>query len=629
MSKINNSLVRNTVAQEKVSAKGMHRRAQPAISADWSAFALDNGKQMQLEEIVRSFVPSEAFKDLFNSKNQILLGSRGSGKTTWVRMLAHDHVMYASRIAEPRMQYAREALSRNLIGIYVPASAAFSGALKNKDWSSEKEAEEQFVWRLNLHCCAALTHIIESCAERFLTEEYTKLKAVADVCKKLSFDWTQGKRTCNTIGELRSLLTEIELSHQAALRAHRVRHGGRSGEIAPLDFFDNDALLPLRHAIEIIKNIIHIPDSAVWMVCVDEVEYLTVLHHRILNTIMRASSGNIVLKLATMPFAHLTLATNVEDPIREGHDFQYVVVNQDPVDSRGVSVDGGFMRFAQDIFRHRFANRNIDLDGISLSRLLGSSPLFIDTQKNEAAFMEQLRKYGNTSTIERAERLKGTKKFGSEIYRKLAGAITLRTALDEKKGNSKLTVYSGEQMVVRCCDGNPRRLVRVINLLVQRAVRLDGKIHLPIDPAIQNEVLEETARDVLARTPSEPPFGDLTAKYINAIGAYMGWLFSSSQRRLGSDQVTSVTIKAADGEDAQHFIKQAIQLSLMTPSNNVPMKTPDQVCEGDFHLAFLFAPLFKILPRRNEVVRLPKVLMHAREIQTKRIIVNQGILDLQ
>jgi hypothetical protein len=108
----------------------------------------------------------------------------------------------------------------------------------------------------------------------------------------------------------------------------------------------------------------------------------------------------------------------------------------------------------------------------------------------------------------------------------------------------------------------------------------------------------------------------------------MGWLFSSSQRRMGSDQVTSVTIKAIDGIDVQRFIKQAIQLSLMTPGTEVPMKTPDQICEGDFHLAFLFSPFFKILPRRNETVRLPKVLAHAKEIQGNQMIASQRVLDL-
>ena len=627
----NKSFPPSTFREHGLRAKTLVRklnRATPSLTADWSAFALDNGKQMQMEEIVRNFVPSKAFRDLFNPKNQILIGSRGSGKTTWVRMLAHDHVMYASRIPDPRMDYARDAISRSLIGIYVPASAAFSGALKNKDWSSEKEAEEQFVWRLNLHCCAALTHIIESCVTRFVSDEYSQLKVIADICKKLSNTWTQGKQQCNTITELRSFLTEIELAHQSALRTHRIRSVGTQKDVEPLDFFDNDALLPLHHAIEVLRNKLPIPNTAVWMVCIDEVEYLTELHHRILNTLMRAASGDIVLKIATMPFAHLTLATNVGDPIREGHDFQYLIVNQDPVDSRGMFAEGSFMKFAQEIFRHRFANRNADLDGLSLSSLLGDSPLFIDTQKDEEGFMEQLRKFGNVSTIERAERLRGTKKFGSEIFRKLSGALALRSALDQNRGNAKLAVYSGEQMVVRCCDGNPRRLVRVINMLVQRAVRHDGKIHLPIDPSIQNQVLEESARDVLARTPSEPPFGELTARYIDAIGTYMGWLFSSAQRRMGSDQVTSVEIKAMDGIDAQHFIKQAIQLSLMTPGTNVPMKTPDQICEGDFHLAFLFAPLYRILPRRNETVRLPKVLLHAKEIQSKKMVVNQGFLDL-
>lgn len=599
------------------------------LSAVRNAFGIDNAKQLAVEETVRYFVPQGDFKRLFVAKNHILIGSRGSGKTTWVRMLAHDHVMLASENPGARNEYAREALRKNLIGIYVPASAAFAGDLKNKPWQTEAEAEEYFVWRLNLHACSALTHILQTCIAQYEPDNRRHPQIQMDICKELSQTWTEGAESRTTYEGLRLLLTGMELQHQLELRRRRV---------SPLpsarytDHFDTELLLPLRHCLNVVKTKLAIPSNAVWMICLDEVEYLTELHHRILNTQIRSASGDLVFKIATMPFAHRTLATNLGDPIREGNDFEYIYVDREPVDSRGAQAEGEFLRFARELFKLRVAPRPAQVEGLTLRGLLGPSPLLDDKKlqspEEMSGFMLLLEKHANQATLIRAARLQGTAKFRDEIVRKMHGALLLRDAISRKQGNSKLRIFSGEAIIIRCCDGNARRLMRVINSMMQRlAVGQHDQWQLPIDAAVQNDVLETLARDTLNRTQSEPPEGEITASYLNAIGRYMRWSFASSQKRLGTDQITSVQITESDGTNAQLFIKQAIQLSLMIPSRGLSITSPDEMCIGVFHLSFLFAPLFRLLPRRNDAVRLARVLAHAAEIGDSGIRRQQSLLE--
>ncbi|MDO9199177.1 hypothetical protein [Rhodoferax sp.] len=589
-----------------------------------TAFGIDNAKQMPIEDTVRFFIPQPEFRRLFVAKNHILLGSRGSGKTTWVRMLAFDHVVLASKEISPRTEYARDALNRNLIGIYVPASAAFAGDLRNKPWQTEEEAEKYFVWRLNLHTCSALTHVLGSCIEQYVQDPNLRHQTQADICTALSKTWTDGQRTCTTFEGLRLVLSEVELRHQSELRRSRMTTAATPDY---LDHFDTDLLLPLRHSINVLKTFIKLPTSTVWMVCLDEVEYLTEAHHRILNTQMRTASGDLVFKIATMPFAHHTLATNLGDPVREGNDFEYIYVDREPIDSRGGNSEGEFLIFAREMFKIRMSHKSPQLAGLTLKALLGGSPLLdekkVSTRDEVENFMNLLRKHANPLTIARAERLQGTTKFKSEIVRKMHGALLLRDAVQNLHGNARLRIYSGEATVVRCCDGNARRLMRVVNQLVQK-IRIDesGIQNLPLDASVQNEVIETIARDTLSRTQSEPPNGALTAKYLKVIGSFLEFQFSNSARRLGSDQVTSISIEEEDGDDIQRFIKQSIQLSLMIPSKEVTLMTPNRKCVGTFHLAFLFAPLFHLLPRRNDSVRLTRVL--SRNPQT-----NMSLEDTQ
>jgi len=578
-----------------------------------TAFGVDNAKQMDVNAIVRYFVPQAEFYRLFVAKNQILLGARGSGKTTWVRMLAHDHVTLAAREKNPRADYARAALAKNLIGVYVPASAAFAGDLKNKSWQTESEAEQYFVWRLNLHVCSALTHVLQSCISQYCKGGAETKNLLAEVCVLLSKQWSEGEETCSSVEELRLLLSNVELKHQTEIRRRRTS----AQSVEPYqDHFDSDLMLPFRISTNIIKSKIAIPRDAVWMICLDEIEYLSELHHRILNSQIRASSSDIVFKIATMPFAHHTLATNLDDPVREGNDFEYINVDQESIDSRGGQFEGEFLKFARAVFERRMFFNSPKFKSLTLRSLLGGSPLIenkrVDTPEEREQFMALLRKHANPSTIARAERLKGTPGFKNEIIRKMHGALLLREALKSFHGNSRLRIYYGEPMVVRCCDGNARRLMRVINQLVQK-IQVDraGNAILPIDPGVQNQILESLARDTLSRVHSEPPNGFVAALYLNQIGKFFQRQFSSSDRSLGSDQITSIKITEEDGDEAQKFIKQAVQLSLMIPSKEVTLTASDRSCAGVFHLAFLFAPLFHLLPRRNDSVRLSKILAAA------------------
>jgi len=581
-----------------------------------SAFGIDNAKQMDVKETVDFFVPQKNFDRLLVKKNQILLGSRGSGKTTWVRMLAHDHLYLASKIKSTRTDYARRALEKNLIGVYVPASAAFTGDLKNKSWQSELEAENYFVWRLNLHVCSALTHIIESCVNQYsIEDDLNKTEAlIKKICLLLGKAWSDGKEEVHSVDNLRLLLTTIELRHQKELRIRRMS----SVKNDPYeDHFDTDLMLPFKNSINIIKTVIKIPKDAVWMICLDEIEYLSTLHHRILNSQIRSASSDLIFKMATMPFAHHTLATNFGDPVREGNDFEYINVDQESIDRRGGHVEGDFLIFAREMFKRRIASKGKHLSSLDLKSLLGTSKIIESKRVNLDSDIDNifylLRKHANPATIARAERLRGTPKFKDEIIRKMHGALLLREALSNNVGNSKMGIYSGELLVVRCADGNARRLMRIINLLIQK-IEVDekGLPNLPIDSVVQNQILNSVARDTINRVQSEPPNGVVVKEYLSKIGEYFKWKFTSSKNLLGTDQYTSVKIESADGENAQKFIKQAVQLSLMIPGPDITLKTGESECTGVFHLAFLFSPYFNLLPRRNSAIRLSKALSHSK-----------------
>lgn len=85
-----------------------------------------NAKDLRLTEMVCSFVPSEEFWEIAGNWNALVVGPRGSGKTTYLRMLSFD--------AMRAWQHARADALRSVVGytgIYVPADIAWGAMVES------------------------------------------------------------------------------------------------------------------------------------------------------------------------------------------------------------------------------------------------------------------------------------------------------------------------------------------------------------------------------------------------------------------------------------------------------------------------------------------------------------------
>ncbi len=568
-----------------------------------SVFEVDNAKKLSVKETVDYFVSTAAFERLISRKNHIIIGSRGSGKTTWVRMLAHDHVVLASQ-SRPVPNYARKALAEHLIGIYVPTNVGFVGSLKNKSWHSENEIETYFQWRLNIHSCASLLPVLRSVIDHYVSDRIRRAEAEREICTYLSDVWSDGANIASTITGLSAILVRLEskrVNDIAKLRANV------ASTTRLHDCFDSELFMPLREAVSIVKRVVGLPAQAKWMICLDEAEYLSPAHHRILNTHLRVSSDDFIFKIATMPFAHHTLETNVGELVSTGHDFEYISVDQEPVASAGDRRELAYLKFARQMFDRRLVAFKQETK-MSLYEMLGVSPLIdIKSMGNpevESAFFELLRRYASIQVQVRAKKLKGTARLRNEIVRKIHGALLLVDAVKARSGNSGLRIYCGESLVVRCSDGNPRRLIRLLNALLLQLRESGAQIQVPLlAPSFQNQVLKSFASDLLLRIQSEGPE---TVRYVRAIGDWLHHRFL--QAPLTTDQISSVRVLEEDGSEVQKILKQAVQLTLLIPHDSSSLMGANGVCEGEFYLAYALAPKFEVMPRKDKSVRIHTVL---------------------
>lgn len=580
-------------------------------------FEIENARNLTRRELIATFVPTKSFWRLLSAKNHIVLGSRGSGKTALAKMMSHDHL---SQLEHER---ARQIiLSKAYIGVYVPTRLEWVGGLKNKPWQTEREKEEFFQWRLNLSTCLALLATLSSCLEAYVEDRGQRARIEAQLSNAIADAWSEGRFVSDTIRGLQEFLENVEHRKQQQLARLRAVGDLPANEEPAGTSFGTDLFVPLRRAMALTSRILDFPDDATWLLCLDEAEFLEPMHHRILNSHLRAFSGNLFFKITTMPYSHYTLDTNSGVPLNVGHDFEYVYIDQDPVLWAGRRGSEG-KSFAITLFNKRAQVSGPRYRRVNLRELLGESGLLdpkLGDWGPQSSNMALLRKHGSAETVTRAERLADNPTdFQDQIARKVHGALLLREAVKSLSGRQELDAYSGETMAVRCADANPRRLIRIFNsfLLEANWQRNRRKGLYQLSRSEQTRILIAFSTSTLYRVQSEPGCGPELYEFIQALGRYMHRALH--EEPLTTDQISSIIVDASISDEHWALVQHAVGLGLLFP--NVNANNPDQMPEreGTFHLAYVLAPHFRILPRKGKARKLATILNGVLETDTRQI----------
>lgn len=574
-------------------------------------FEVDNARNLSKVELVKTFVPTQSFWRLLSAKHHIILGSRGSGKTALAKMLSHTH------LALLKDERARSAVKdQQFIGIYVPTHLEWVGGLKNKPWQSEQEQELLFQWRLNITTCMAFIPVVKSCIETYVPNKGQQARLEKDLSIELSKAWLNER--LYTLDRLYRSLSHVDLQKRMQL-AQIIARKRPSEEFPQVGvIFDTDLFYPLREAINSVSDILKLRRDCTWLVCLDEAEFLEELHHRILNSHMRAHSGNLFFKITTMPYSHHTLQTNTRVSLDVGDDFEYVNIDADPTlfaRTDGESQTIG-TQFARAIFNKRAETSVQSIKRISVQDLLGDSLLLDeknDDWKPNSHEMRLLKSYCTQKTILRANRLLGSAKFKQEISRKIHGTLLLREEYEKVEGNYKPGIYSGVTLAIRCGDSNPRRIIKIFNALLlattnkkRRATTGPRRRHSILTPKEQTRVLRKFSETLFNYVQSEPEYGLRLFAFLKLIGEYLSSHLHN--KKMSTDQVSAIEIDQTISDDHWEIVKCAVERSYLCPK--IGPDNPDYIPqkEGVFHFANGLAPHFFLLPRRGKAHKLSSIL---------------------
>lgn len=524
------------------------------------------------------FYPTSFFWSLFNEENEILVGTRGSGKTALLRMLTYSNLKHLKH------KTANDCIKkRKFIGFYVPMNLEFMGSLPGQKVSA---LDKVIFFQYAFNCSAIHAFLVE--LSEVLKDAYpdrkNRMEAEFNLCSYLSELWFTDRD--HPPASLADLMRVIERCFSTIFALVDVYQAPESQLLA------QPILLPIKNAIRGIGDVIDLDLSHThWLVCIDEAEFLDENSLRCINTFMRAEERPLVVKMATLPYKHSTLATNQPGISIEPHgsDFNYRQIDH-------IHDSHDFIGLTNYVCRSRLERCGIKADNVSLESFfgrVGHGDDLVDYYRAEmgeeeaseqvvmARIKEALSKQRGKRIDELSEK---PEKLKNPYFKKFAPIYYVRRMKEEStKGNRTPGWFAGAATVRKIADGNPRRFIQIMNSIVKEA-----RMTI-LAPKAQHRVITRFCADMHTAVEGYPDFGLILRGLIDCVG-------SALKEKVHGQDMKSVGCGFSISDDIldNELFLNALQLGIAYSF----IKTDEQsflnslTPESSLRLSFLFGVCF-------------------------------------
>lgn len=575
-----------------------------------------NAKHLKSEEIASTFVSSQLFKDTAQDGHTILIGPRGSGKTTFLRMLSND--------TWPKWYSKQSGMVSNVNyeGVYVPGDIVW-GEMMNAllDAGVSKECSNEFSY------AAFCTHVFISTIEsiEYSIQQHANSSSISSIDK---------------LHDSFQAISKILMLNMDKVSLHRIRlelnqRLNELGQFLRDCVFNSDlsiallrkrlpySLIDLTLALESIFSSI---DSALdrtehrWAILLDEFEIAPeYLLDKVISN-MRSAAKKLMFKVALVPCGP---HQKIKSQTSSIHDFSIVELwYRNAKDCTG---------FCRSLLINRFGV----VDPVKVfgrTKFSGTKPTqvkdewkrnFDELKVKDQTFKTFL--ISSKINIEEQLLLEGP---SNSTIRKIAPLVAFRNAFlnnsGKRKGRKALPeFYSGWEALTRITEGNPRWLLASVNSLFNEF----GIEHVDQKSQFSQTSAVSTAYAAMLRTTAlsnnmgistrTSPFTLLQkiANYFNE--RLIDYPFSSS--------VPGTFVVDDKTSDDEH---NALMIAwnhgaIVLIDKNKPFGTYSNLVGMRFRISFLLAPIFDLLLRVDPSISLSAVLKspsHSNQLKHKKNI---------
>jgi GTPase SAR1 family protein len=589
-----------------------------------------NARYLTYQEVAETFVMiTDHFDKLIKNNHTLLMGPRGCGKTTLLKMLTLPALEKWDSINKTNLY---ETVP--FYAIYIPTDIQWKRQLEEL----EKKFPNHIDFTKSVSSATITINILLSLCETFsylINKSNQDPNLEARFCKELIQFWKLKGLVIPSIDGIRIALLKI-ISDLSAKTKKAILTNTPFIDFEEIVFYEFIELVKL--ACLTFENTFNLKKENRWALCFDELEIAPDwLQYKLLE-FLRSSDQKILFKLTTAPIISLYREVKEKFIIQasENNDFNVVRIWTSTQKDRGV-----WFKFCDQIATKRIKKHFDNVN--SLTDILGESELDLGiiecNNLKKSTFSNDKDIYGHqTPTWYVFTHLAKTdpsfKKFlekkkinpnnpvpknsseRDEVYRKMRQLAIYRYQFKKENSSRRsrkiVPLYFGTSLLFEICDGNPRLFIGLLDEIIKNAesgIRQCKPISINQQSRIVTEISTKYI-SVLAAYPGATVIINYHDKNIkdllDEIGDYIyNKLINDS---FTTDPSTSFRVDQDINSKLIELLELALYLGAIVYTEGKESISEKGIIDKKFRLSHILAPYFRILVREYKDIQLSTIL---------------------
>lgn len=491
-------------------------------------FIFDRPNTIDVDEFIKFYIKDNIYtRFLESTRNIIIIGVRGSGKTSTLRYYSFP-VQYKNPDVKDKF---------SIIGIYIPNKHPILG---KREYLLYENIDKQFVVVEHFLCINILSNICDTFIDSY---EYLKFEKETEnkILTNLSYIFeTSFPDTGSLFENLKLFITKESNASQRKLNNNNFE------SFVDYSFSFNNTIIPFLEQIRLIPSL----NNSHFSLFFDDIQDLGEIHKKIINSWIAYRDNKLFsFKIATAEIKPL-YTTSTNGVILEGHDFVKLDMTR-----RIFNKASEFNSFAREVI-----SRRLQLAGIenNVDEFLPVADSFNDGLKKakiKAKKMAQ-KKYPHP---------KGTQI--NDYVAKYGRAIFFR----ERNPKANLPTYSGIDTIIDISTGVIRNLLTPIFFMYEKQLannKNKNEIVLTIPPSVQKEIIIKRSESFWERIRNiDSEIDNCTKEVALQINNFFNQLMIYLKKRLKDDKISepraiNFIITQYSSEEEKTKINELINASL-------------------------------------------------------------------
>lgn len=596
-----------------------------------------NARYLNYEEVAKSFIINEQFNELLHPCHSILMGPRGCGKTTLLKMLTPQSIAEWNK---GRANGERK-ISVPFIAIYIPSDKQWEKQLKillQLFPSALTVADSVSRGLLNLNVQIAFINMFTDFSHQSKGADAFEHNLSKDIIEA----WALGK---NILPSFYSIKIELKKRVRDINNAvNRAKDSSARFDTNPLtlpDYCYDDFMDLIEVACDAFESqnlkFQFVGEEIKWAICFDELEIAPKwLQEDLIRNKLRSSPQRFLFKLTTSPIVDVIL--DLESSPAPGSDYN-IIPNWNYNSNREKEWEDFSMKLLSSKFEKHF-NESLQLDKV-----------FGKWDYERAIYPEIAKKYQASEISSRykheweqktimwyviKELVKIDNSFRSfleaqkidpndptpispsminEIHRKIKPLIIFRyyyRGAVRGRPRKRNYLFHGLEFIFKFSDGNPRTLINLVNEFFPY-VDYDNPEKTKIPIGLQASIFEKLSQKKLNDIKNYPNANLKTsagtinlADLLERVGTY----FFERQIRdhFRMDAVGSFVIDQNVNAKLIELLKLALELGVIQDVNGDNQTLKTSLVGNQFRFSYALYPILGIPPRDENGISLSKIL---------------------